>query len=156
MIDKVVEVGAGFDIITPLLTFAQNLAYGPGHTFLISRESGWSGRDVANLLHRKGVKTWGHMVVGGSLMLRVRQQQARWAQYILESAGIPLEGGAVAEGSAGKAGPTARSQPRRSAGAVPEEGEAIHTARPSNQARTRRSSGGIAEALRELGDMRLF
>jgi hypothetical protein len=155
MIDKVVEIGAGFDIVTPLLTFAQNIAYGPGHTFLISRDCGRSGRDIADLLHRRGVKTWGHMVTHGSLMLRVRQNQARWAQYILQSEGIPFEGGAVAQGSA-QSGPSKRSRrSRTSPGTVGQEGSAS-TARSSARSHSAGSAGGIGETLREMGDTRLF
>jgi hypothetical protein len=131
MLDKMLEVGACFDWITPLVTVVQDLANGPGHTFLIPHECGWSGRDIAELLRRRGVKSWGHMVVDHTLILRVRQKQARWAQYLLQSAGIPLEGGTVAPTSA-------------------------RGAKPSPRPRERRADGGVMDMLRELGDLHLF
>jgi hypothetical protein len=135
MLDKVLEVGACFDWITPLITVVQDLANGPGHTFLIPNDCGWSGRDIEDLLRRRGVRSWGHMVVKHSLMLRVRQKQARWAQYLLERAGIPLEGGMVASSRAQAAGRTAQAPV---------------------QGRSRRGDGGFGETLRELGDLHLF
>ncbi len=98
LFDDLIGFGATFDYFTPLITILQDFASGPGHTLLVPEGCGWSGRDVAGLLHRHGVKTWGHMVVNGSLMLRVRKKQARYAQWLLERAGIPLEGGIVGQG----------------------------------------------------------
>jgi hypothetical protein len=131
MLDKMLEVGACFDWITPLVTVAQDLANGPGHTFLIPQECGWSGRDIAGLLRRRGVKSWGLMVVDHSLLVRVTLRQARWAEYILESAGIPLEGGIVAPAAA-------------------------HSAQRPAWPQAQRADGGVAGMLRDLGDLRLF
>ncbi|NIV32434.1 MAG: hypothetical protein GWN58_24230 [Anaerolineae bacterium] len=92
MLDKFLEVGSGFDWISPLLGFLGDAMNGPSHTFLIPYDScPMSGRDIARLLRRRGVKSWGLMIVSGTLMVSVRLAKARWAQHLLEQAGVPIE-----------------------------------------------------------------
>jgi hypothetical protein len=95
MIDRLLEVGTCFDWISPVLAAVQGIANGPGHTFLFADDCGWSGSEVAGYLEDHGVKTWGHMVVDHTVMITVKETQARWSQYLLDRAGITLEGGAV-------------------------------------------------------------
>lgn len=91
MFDKILAFGSMFDWITPVAAYAQDFLYGPAHTFLIPHGIGWSGREIARLLNRHGVKTWGLMIVSDTLMVSVREPQARWAQYLLQREGIPID-----------------------------------------------------------------
>lgn len=92
MLDKILEVGAGFDWISPLASVIGDMVNGPSHTFLIPYGSSpLSGREIEIMLKRRGVNTWGLMVVSGTLLISVKAHQARWAQYLLEQAGIPIE-----------------------------------------------------------------
>lgn len=89
MIDKFLEVGAGFDWISPLAAIIGDLAHGPAHVFWIERAGcPMSGREIEFMLRRRGVATWGAMVLDGSIRLSVKQSQARWAAHLLESAGV--------------------------------------------------------------------
>ena len=92
MIDKFVEVGASFDLLSPVLAIIGNVMNGPSYTFLIPHEfCPVSGHDVGRILRKRGVKSWGRMIVSGTLMVSVRLEKARWAQQILEQAGVPIE-----------------------------------------------------------------
>ena len=92
MIDTILGIGASLDWISPLASVLGDLMNGPSHTFLIPyAASPLSGREVSWLLGKRGVKSWGHMVVSGTLMVSVRLGQARWAQHILEQEGVPIE-----------------------------------------------------------------
>ena len=99
MLGKLLDYGSVFDWISPTLSIAQDIANGPSHTFLIPVECGWTGREIAGLLHRRGIKTWGHMIVNGTIMITVREPQAEFATHLLESAGLPVDG---PHGSKGK------------------------------------------------------
>jgi len=87
--DELLQIGTIFDWISPTLSIVQDVANGPSHTFLIPQDCGWTGMEIANLLRRRGIKTWGHMIVNGTFMITVRQPQAQFAQYLLEQAGLP-------------------------------------------------------------------
>jgi len=77
MLEELLELGTIFDWISPTLSIAQDLANGPSHTFLIPQDCGWTGMEIAHLLRRRGIKTWGHMIVNGTFMITVRQPQGR-------------------------------------------------------------------------------
>ena len=83
------QLGTVFDWISPTLSIVQDVANGPSHTFMIPQDCGWTGMEIANLLRRKGIKTWGHMIVNGTFMITVRGQQAEFANYLLQQAGLP-------------------------------------------------------------------
>lgn len=101
MLDTILGIGASFDWISPLASVFGDMVHGPSHTFLIPCDiCPLSGREVAALLKRRGVRSWGHMVVSGTLMLSVRLDQAGWAQYLLEEAGVPVENPVTASRSA--------------------------------------------------------
>ena len=137
MIDKILGVGASLDWISPLASVLGDVVNGPSHTFLIPYDScPLSGREVEILLRRQGVKSWGHMVVSGTLMVSVRLSQARWAEHLLEDAGVPIENPAATSGRAGRAN-------RRRVGAG---------RRPSQ----RSELGSIADSVKEILDTRLF
>ncbi len=90
--DTLLGVGATFDWISPLASVIGDLMNGPSHTFLIPHDgSPLSGREIAWMLKKRGVKSWGHMVVSGTLMVSVKKRQARWAQHFLEQAAVPIE-----------------------------------------------------------------
>ena len=92
MLDTILEAGSGFDWISPLAGILGDIMNGPSHTFLIPYGSSpLSGREIAWMLGKRGVKTWGLMIVSGTLMVSVRLNQARWAQHLLEQSGVPLE-----------------------------------------------------------------
>jgi hypothetical protein len=92
MLDSILEAGANFDWISPLASILGDIMNGPSHTFLIPYDSSpLSGREIAWMLGKRGVKTWGLMVVSGTLMVSVRVDQARWAEHLLEQAGVPVE-----------------------------------------------------------------
>jgi hypothetical protein len=86
------EIGASFDWISPLWSVFQNALNGPSHCFLIPiAHSPYTGRDIGQMLGKKGVKCWGLMIVSGTLMVNVRLSQARWAQHLLEQNGVPID-----------------------------------------------------------------
>ena len=103
MIDNILGIGASFDWISPIAGFMGDLLNGPSHTFLIPHAScPMSGRDVERLLRKRGVTTWGLMIVSGTLMVSVRLNQAQWAQHLLEQAGVPIENPLPAQSRAPK------------------------------------------------------
>lgn len=89
MLGDILQYGTTFDWLSPLLSIAGDLANGGGYTFLIPQDCGWTGREIASLLRRNGIKTWGHMIVNGTFMISVRQPQAGYARYLLQRAGLP-------------------------------------------------------------------
>jgi hypothetical protein len=91
MLDRLLEIGSMFDGISPTVAFIQDILNGPSHTFLIPEACGWSGRQIERLLKGNGIRVWGLMIVNRTIMLTVRQAQARWAQYLLDRDGIPVE-----------------------------------------------------------------
>lgn len=113
MWDKLLSVGTVFDWISPLLAAVQDVANGPSHTFLVPEACGWSAREIERLLTARGIRVWGLMIVRDTIMFSVRQSQARWAQYLLEREGIPIEAAFVhsaagrSERSRTKTGPSA-------------------------------------------------
>jgi len=95
MLDTILGIGCSFDWISPLASVLGDMLNGPSHTFLIPYDScPLSGREVAWMLNKRGVKSWGHMVVSGTFMISVKLSQARWAQHLLEQAGVPIENAA--------------------------------------------------------------
>ena len=86
---ELLQLGTTFDWISPTLSVAQDLANGPSYTFLIPQDCGWTGHEIARLLRRRGVKTWGHMIVNGRFMITVHKPQAEFARYLLQQAGLP-------------------------------------------------------------------
>ena len=120
MLDKLLEIGSWFDWISPVAAQIQDIANGPSHTFLIPEGSGWSGRDIDGMLRDHGVKTWGMMIVNHTLMLTVRDKQARWADYLLQRSAVPLlnpitsgQPAATATPSDGSGGPEPTTARRR-------------------------------------------
>ena len=91
-LDTMLGIAASIDWITPMAAVIGDLANGPSHTFLIPYAgSPLSGREIGWMLGKRGVKTWGLLVVSGTLMVSVRLSQARRAQHFLEQASVPIE-----------------------------------------------------------------
>ena len=91
-LDSILEVGASFDFLSPLAGIVGDAVHGPSHTFLIPHDScPLSGREVELLLRRRGIKTWGLLVVDGTLMVSVKAKDAGRAQAMLKGAGVPIE-----------------------------------------------------------------
>lgn len=88
MFDRLLAFGSTFDWITPVTAIAGDIINGPSYTLTIPEVCGWSGNDIVRLLHGKGIKTWGHMIVKGEIMITVKQSQARWALHVLGQSGI--------------------------------------------------------------------
>jgi hypothetical protein len=90
MLDRVLNIACAFDWITPALAFAQDFLNGPVADFGIPANAGWSRRDIKRLLSRYGVRVWGLMFSGDTLMFTVPKSQARWTYYLLEREGVPI------------------------------------------------------------------
>ncbi len=110
MFEELLELGTIFDWISPTLSIAQDLANGPSHTFLIPQDCGWTGMEIANLLRRRGIKTWGHMIVNSTFMITVRQPQAEFAHYLLQQAGLPTGIDPASPSQRGPSGAPSRSK----------------------------------------------
>jgi hypothetical protein len=93
MLGQLLKLGMVFDWIRPVAALVQNLVNGPSHVFAIPEQAGWSGADIERLLARYGISIWGRMVINGCLVFSVRQAQARWAEYVLQRAGLPIVSG---------------------------------------------------------------
>ena len=142
MIDKLLEVGAGFDWISPLLGFLGDVMNGPSHTFLIPYDScPVSGHEIGRMLRKRGVKSWGRMIVSGTIMVSVCLEKARWAQQILEQAGVPIEN-PLPE-------PVRRQSARRRRAAP-------GSMRSGSGPRRRGEAGAIVDAVSEILDTPLF
>jgi hypothetical protein len=59
-------------------------------TIWVQRHAGWSGVEIEALLMRHGVRIWGRGFVGEQIYFRVKQRQARWAEYLLLRRGVPV------------------------------------------------------------------
>ena len=51
--------------------------------FAVSRNCGWSGQQIEEMLAKYGVKVWGRGFTRDTLTFRVKYQQANWAEYLL-------------------------------------------------------------------------
>lgn len=142
MIDTLLEVGTSFDWISPVLGFLGDILNGPSHTFLITYAScPLSGHEIARMLHKRGIKSWGHMIVSGTVMITVRLEKARWAQHLLEQAGVPIENPLPEKLHD-------RSNRQRRAAARDQRG--------ISAARRRSEAGTIVDAVSEILDAPLF
>jgi len=95
MIEQLFKFAIMFDWVSPILAVVQNVVNGPTHVFAIPKAVGWSGTDLEQLLRRYGISTWGRMIINDCFVFSVRQSQARWAEYVLQRAGLPIMNGRV-------------------------------------------------------------
>lgn len=91
MLDRIFEISAYFDWISPLMACIQDVVNGPAYTFRVPEACGWSGLQIERMLHDHGVRIWGQMIVKHTILFTVRLAQARWTQYLLQRAGIPVD-----------------------------------------------------------------
>lgn len=61
------------------------------HTFHFAHKgSTWRPIDVERLLRRHGIRIWGRGYDGKEVYFRTKRKQARWAEYLMASQGVPL------------------------------------------------------------------
>ena len=97
MLRKVLQFASYFDWVSPWVAILRDCANRPSHTFVIPVDCGWSAFEIQRVLRGHGIKTWGLMIVKGSIMVSMRLTQAYWAQYLLERGDIPIEYGVLEE-----------------------------------------------------------
>ncbi|MBI5032337.1 MAG: hypothetical protein HZB51_17545 [Chloroflexi bacterium] len=56
----------------------------------VQRYAGWSGVQIEKLLNRYGIRVWGRGFTQDNYFFRVKERQARWAEYLLMRRGIPV------------------------------------------------------------------
>ena len=61
------------------------------HEIRVSRTGAHSGYDAEAILKKRGVRAWGGRAVSDWFVLYVSQQQAKWAESILLTAGCTLD-----------------------------------------------------------------
>lgn len=110
LIDTVLKIGATFDWISPTLSVVQDVLNGPSHTFLITRAGcPLSGREINLMLSRRGIASWGYMVVDDTLMVSVCEADARQAEAALRNHKVPIQN---PQASPAKAGKSRKAAPR--------------------------------------------
>ena len=92
LLDELLNIGSTPNWIRPLWAIIQDLSNGPLCRFYIDRYCGWSINDITGLLRRHGVQVWGDIVADDMIIFTVRQPQSRWAEHVLQRAGLPILG----------------------------------------------------------------
>lgn len=69
---------------------AQTLLFANGRVLQIKRSAIWSGKEVEDLLKRYHIAIWGRWFSKLELEFAVPKWQARWAEYIMRRAGVPV------------------------------------------------------------------
>jgi len=82
-VDELLEFGSSFDWITPVCAGIRDLLSGGSHTFLIPHGLEWTGREIERALNSAGIKSWGHMIVEDTIMVTVKNRDARRAADVL-------------------------------------------------------------------------
>jgi hypothetical protein len=90
MFDDILDIISGYNLITPLASFFQDIINGPHFYFGIPSMAGWTKREIGRILSRHGINVWGLIYDGDVLIFTVRQDQARWAYYVLTREGVPI------------------------------------------------------------------
>lgn len=103
MFDRIANVGATFDWISPLITMIKNYRNRPSIGYSFPVECGWSAYAISDLLNDHGVKHWGLHIYHNTIMLRLRVAQADYSQYLFEQSGIVYSGGVESYGDAAPA-----------------------------------------------------
>ena len=89
-VEKLLNAGSTPDWISPLWAIIQDFRNRPYHRIYVDRNSSWSAKDLVKILKQGGVKVWGETLLDEMIVVTVRRQQARWADYILRRAEVPL------------------------------------------------------------------
>jgi hypothetical protein len=92
MSNPIMEIGSGFNWITPATAFIQDILNGPASHFGIPALSSWDKRGIKRLLTQHGIKVWGLMYTLDmeTLMFSVPKTKAQWAYLVLEKEGVPI------------------------------------------------------------------
>jgi hypothetical protein len=79
------------DLLNLLDGWLGRLLDGPMHRFTFSTVTGKTGGEVEMLLRQYGVRIWGREAAAeDELAFLVKYRQAKWAEYVLCRAGVPL------------------------------------------------------------------
>ncbi len=81
---------AHLDWLERLDALIKLLRWGRSWRFQVPRYGSLSGREIEQMLHRYGVKIWDRNFSKDSLFFRVKFKQARWAEYLLRRARVPV------------------------------------------------------------------
>ena len=75
-----------------MIAFIQDILRGPIGDFGIPANSGWTRKEIKQMLINHGVQVWGllYNFSGDTLMFTVQKQDAELAYTLLEWAGIPV------------------------------------------------------------------
>ncbi|GAB4560123.1 MAG: hypothetical protein Kow0047_06510 [Anaerolineae bacterium] len=82
MLNALVQVTAGFDWISPLISLLQDIRHGPSERLAVKVIPGWSPNDVLRYVRRHGIRVWGPMLMGDTIMFKVPRTQARLARSL--------------------------------------------------------------------------
>lgn len=85
-----IEISAGWDWVTPCVFWVQGWLY-PSVLFYAPRDCGLSAWEIKRMLAKSGVRVHGLLVTGDSIVILVREKQARYAAFRLEQMGVPFE-----------------------------------------------------------------
>jgi len=96
MFNWLIDIGATFDWITPMIDFFKNAKNGSRHSFFVDRYVGWSANDIERMLKQSGIEMWGIVFFKESIAFDVKESQALQTQYLLQQNGLPILQGAVA------------------------------------------------------------
>ena len=88
MFDDLIDIFSLRDLVTPLVSFFQDIFYGPSVFFGVPSIAGFSKREVGRLLDRKKIKNWGMMYDGHLIIFNVPEKQQDDAYRVLRQAGI--------------------------------------------------------------------
>jgi len=85
-----------FDWISPCIAIVQGVLNGDAlgansWTFYVPLDNSWTGAQLEILLKRHGVKIWARLIHRGDIHFRVHKKQAKWGEYVLLRAGVPLK-----------------------------------------------------------------
>lgn len=81
---------AYFNWITPLEIATRRAFQGPCYSFKIP-EGGPSGGEIVRMLRKQGgVSSFGYMVINGHYVFQVPLAQAKFAQYLMNRAGVTI------------------------------------------------------------------
>ena len=87
--DKFLEVGSGFDWISPLLGFLGDALNGPGYTISFP-PCQMTPPEIKRLLKANGIKAWALEILDGQGCVTVRKADAARACQLLQANGVPM------------------------------------------------------------------
>ena len=90
--DQLLNIGASFDWMTPAWAIWQYFLNRPVAHFGVMAGAGFDRGDIRWVLKKRGVKSWGYVynVAGDLIMFSVPKAKANWANYLLQSEGVPI------------------------------------------------------------------